>query len=378
MLAGTVVGWGILSPLAKARGWAPGPVGDWVTGSRGWTIWICLAAMLADALVDLGWFAVQTLRSSWREYRHGQSMDSGERLRHEHDPREVDSISGIQSDNPLLTRFWLAIGLLLSIAIAIPAVALPFGRFMPTYVTVFAIIISLPLCIMGVKAVGTTDHNPASGIAKICQLIVGRVIPRSKPHAKLINLVAGGIAEAGAVQSGFMMQNFKTGLLSGSSPDTQFFGQLIGSFIGAILASALYRLYSTVYNIPNDTFQVPSGYVWRAGAALSVGEGLPEKTPVFGIVVALLFGSFAAMRIALGKSKWSAFIPMGIPFSVGMYNAPSFTLVRAMGGLAQWYWTSRMQRSETSLMVFACGLVLGEGLASIINLMLEALSIPHI
>ncbi len=43
MLLGAVVGWGILSPLAKYQGWAPGPVDDWLTGSRGWLVWTSLA-----------------------------------------------------------------------------------------------------------------------------------------------------------------------------------------------------------------------------------------------------------------------------------------------------------------------------------------------
>lgn len=39
MLLGVVIGWGILSPVAKNNGWAPGPVGDWEKGSRGWILW---------------------------------------------------------------------------------------------------------------------------------------------------------------------------------------------------------------------------------------------------------------------------------------------------------------------------------------------------
>lgn len=48
-----LVGWGILSPLSKDSGWAPGPVGDMSTGARGWILWISLAIMCADSLVSL-------------------------------------------------------------------------------------------------------------------------------------------------------------------------------------------------------------------------------------------------------------------------------------------------------------------------------------
>ena len=44
MLLGAIIGWGILSPLAKSKGWAPGPVEDWSSGSKGWIVWISLAS----------------------------------------------------------------------------------------------------------------------------------------------------------------------------------------------------------------------------------------------------------------------------------------------------------------------------------------------
>jgi OPT family oligopeptide transporter len=323
MLAGTIVGWGILSPLAKGMGWAPGFVGDWESGSRGWTVWISLSAMLAEALVDLTWFIAQPLLQSYRA-----------RQRHPGNGRSTESEDSpqIKKDAAIFSKFnlnWLTGGLVLSIVICIPAVAIPLGQIMPAPVTLFAIVVSLPLCIMGIKAVGTTDYNPASGIAKICQLIVGRVIPHSNSNAKLINLVAGGIAESGAVQSGFMMQNLKTGYLTGSSPDTQFLGQVLGSLVGAILSSILYRLYTSVYEVPGDVFQVPSAYVWRAGAALAVGEGLPDHVPIFALFTAIIFTGFAVARIALGNSKYRRFIPMGIPFSVGkLYGSSAFVRER--------------------------------------------------
>lgn len=61
-----------------------------------------------------------------------------------------------------------------------------------------------------------------------------------------------------------------------------------------------------------------------------------------------------------------------------MYLVPSFTLTRVLGAFAAHYYTSRYQKSQASLFVFASGLVLGEGLASIINLVMEASHVPHL
>ena len=51
MTLGMFVGWGVLSPLAKHSGWAPGPVGDSTDGSRGWILWVALAIMVSASVV---------------------------------------------------------------------------------------------------------------------------------------------------------------------------------------------------------------------------------------------------------------------------------------------------------------------------------------
>ena len=64
MLLGAVIGWAFLSPLAKAKGWAPGPVENWESGSQGWTIWVALGVILGDSLVGICWIVVGILRDA--------------------------------------------------------------------------------------------------------------------------------------------------------------------------------------------------------------------------------------------------------------------------------------------------------------------------
>lgn len=66
MLVGSIVGWGILSPYAKYKGWVPGDFDDWDTGSWGWIIWISLASLLADASVKLACFTIRPLSSQFQ------------------------------------------------------------------------------------------------------------------------------------------------------------------------------------------------------------------------------------------------------------------------------------------------------------------------
>jgi hypothetical protein len=61
MLLGAVLGWGILSPIAKNKGWAPGPVDQWQDGSQGWLIWVALGLLLGDSIVGVGWILLRSL-----------------------------------------------------------------------------------------------------------------------------------------------------------------------------------------------------------------------------------------------------------------------------------------------------------------------------
>jgi uncharacterized oligopeptide transporter (OPT) family protein len=61
-----------------------------------------------------------------------------------------------------------------------------------------------------------------------------------------------------------------------------------------------------------------------------------------------------------------------------MYNVPSFTLARSIGGFVNWYWKSYRGREETPIVVLASGLILGEGVVSILNLLLASAKVPHL
>jgi len=60
-----------------------------------------------------------------------------------------------------------------------------------------------------------------------------------------------------------------------------------------------------------------------------------------------------------------------------MYNTPSFTLARVIGGVASWWWIRRCDRRGADgemvlVVIIASGLVLGEGVCSMINLGMAA------
>lgn len=358
MLIGAIIGWGILSPLSKRKGWAPGPVNDWETGGKGWIVWISLAIMLADSLVSLGWLILRPLISysrrygpalrrklrerSWKDiftfkFLYDDSTSYAPLGSETFDPSDpIASIKNDSSQNEidappehLVSNRTTIIGLVLSLVLCIGAVHITFPSLIPFQLTLLSLFLALFLSVMGVRALGETDLNPVSGISKITQLLFALVTPTTGPGAKnavIINLVAGAISESGALQAGDLLQDLKTGHLLGAAPNAQFWGQIIGSAVGAVVSACVYKLYTSVYQIPGGLLQVPTGYVWVFTARLVTGKGLPPMVGQCAAVAGFIWAVLTIVRVygnskkAAGYSaRWIDFVPGGIAVAVGEY-----------------------------------------------------------
>lgn len=362
MLFGALVGWGILSPLAKNKGWAPGPVDDWQSGSKGWIVWVSLAIMLADSVVSISWLLLHSLivygrgsvshyqkkprtgersslletrRPSKGDYKTLSSSESSNpsRIRNtseassESGARDTDFSEPDAPDSQLVSNRTISILAVLSILVCILSIRIVFGTLIPFYAIFLAIFMALLLSIMSIRALGETDLNPVSGISKLSQLVFALVVPASNPNAISINLVAGAITEAGALQAGDMMQDLRGGHLLGAAPNAQFYGQIIGSFVGAITSAIVYQLYTSIYKIPGGIFQVPTAYVWIFTARLVTGQGLPPMAGQWALGAGIIFAVTTLLRTAGHGKWWQAWVPGGIAFAVGKCrNLPTLSI----------------------------------------------------
>lgn len=210
MLLGAIIGWAILSPLAKYRGWAPGPIEDWETGSKGWIVWISIAIMLADGIVSLSHVAIRSAIQFWPEtratiagrlppgltrwvflkkntsgYTAIRSSDTAAeaasvptsplsvfatpatgRGDEDEDENENDNDGSIgtqpgengpEKDAPAKQQIGsktVVIGLVLSVVFCIACIRFTFGALVPFYAIIISIAMALVLSIMGVRALG--------------------------------------------------------------------------------------------------------------------------------------------------------------------------------------------------------------------------------
>lgn len=470
MLFGAVLGWGILSPLAKARGWAPGPVDSWEDGSKAWIVWVSLAIMLADSIVSLGWLVLKplvarapALRAKFFSSDIGRwvaSKTPASSTRHPYvsysalspiseEPSSIQSQSALSTgrrseasdadeDAPpsqLISTRTVILLLPLTLILNVVCMHFVFGDVMSPLLSSLATLLAVLLSVMGVRALGETDLNPVSGISKLTQLLFSLATPAShfsRRTALVTNLLAGAVSESGALQAGDMMQDLKTGHLLGASPKAQFYGQMIGSVVGAVLSTAVYKMYVNVYEVPGPMFQTPTAYVWIFTARLVTGQGLPPMAWQASLLAGIAFVTITIIRIVAASpvanggqrgvsAPWRAWVPGGIAVAVGIFNVPSFTLARAIGGVIAWWWARRHakdtesselepptqhatgspdpttggaahrrpeSRSEqttkdadvasSTVVVLASGLILGEGIISIVNLLLASGRVPHL
>lgn len=412
--------------------------------------------MLADAIISLGWLVVNplithaprlkaviwssrfgrwvSLKSSHpRSYIGYSALGPADVSSTDH--RSQLAVDDAEEDAPpsqLISARTVALLLPLTLVLNVICMHIVFGEVMSPLLSSLATLLAVLLSIMGVRALGETDLNPVSGISKLTQLLFSLATPSShfsRRTAVVTNLLAGAVSESGALQAGDMMQDLKTGHLLGASPKAQFYGQMIGSLVGAVLSTVVYKMYVNVYEVPGPMFQTPTAYVWIFTARLVTGQGLPEMAWQASIIAGVVFVMVTALRIFASSpmanngrpgvtAPWKAFIPGGIAVAVGIFNEPSFTLARAIGGLIAWWWSrkhaeshqtdshatssgdsqippgprnshdhsprtqeTRISAADTassSVVVLASGLILGEGILSIINLLLASGRVPHL
>ncbi|THH08926.1 hypothetical protein EW145_g2371 [Phellinidium pouzarii] len=349
MNLGMIMGWAVLSPLSRFKGWAPGPVGDMTTGARGWILWTALAIMVSDSVISLlpvvGEFiskfsnALKKQNVILRLPRTPLTPAIGVGS----PPRDELDVDGDTKDpeppERLVPMRWVMIGLILSILIGTLLVWIVFGKEgIRPWATVIGFFMGGVLSLLGVRALGETDLNPVSGLGKISQLLFAFI----QPGNVVANIIAGGVAEAGAQQAGDLMQDLKTGHLLHASPRAQFYGQLIGSSVSILVTATAYNLYTRAYVIPGPSFPAPTAYVWLSLARLLRNGHLPPQSGTFMLYFSLIFAAISFLKTHKRTAAYTRWLPSGVAFAIGFLNTPAFSIARLLGGLLELLYHRRL------------------------------------
>jgi len=343
MLLGCIIAWVIIPPWLLANGWVPHMVRREMLL---WIMWPATGVLVAGGLTALvlRWkVLVKTFRNL-----------------------SVASVDG--GDFPIRWVIWGS----LASAAALVGVQVMLG--MSPWLTIAAIVLSLPLMLVGIRVLGETNWGPISTLSNMMQGIFGILAPGQL----LPNIVSSGVTGSVASASEGLMQDYKTGYMIGSTPRYLTYAQLLAVPVGAAAVSFVYPLLRDNYGIGGDNgLQSPISQRFVGfGIILSKGvSALPH-----GAVAALLVGTAIGVVLTLLESgpmrKW---VPSPAGLGIGMLVPGSAVCTMFLGGLIAELWRMANKRSQAQFVVpLSSGFIAGEALIATLIPILVALKVLHL
>jgi uncharacterized oligopeptide transporter (OPT) family protein len=261
---------------------------------------------------------------------------------------------------------WVAGGTLLASVALIAVERVIFG--IPIWMTVIAILLSVPLMLVGLRVLGETNWGPISALSNMMQAIFGLLAPG---HIAA-NMVASGVTGSIASESEGLMQDYKTGDVIGSSPKYLTYAQLLAVPVGAAAVSLVYPLLRDTYGIGGEHgLSSPISQKW-AGFATLLSRGLDALPP--GALGALAGGvGLGIVLSVLESGRARRFVPSPTGLGIGMLVPASVIITMFLGGVAELAWRLLRPRSaERHLTPLASGFIAGEAVVAVVIPMLVA------
>jgi OPT family oligopeptide transporter len=374
MLLGSIVGWAILGPIIRSHGWAAGPVLSY-TGVRGWILWVGVAVMTADSIVQLLFTGKVVIDAMVSLVKKLAAYRAGKTLERESGITETDQVKEAELQTHLIPWYWPVIGLVIS-----TVMLTLIGHFvfdLKYYFVWAAIPLGALLSIIATRCAGETDINPVGGMGKVTQLVFAGLAPKQVTT----NLLSAGVVAAGASQCGDMMQDLRTGYVLRVAPKKQFIAQSIGIICGILFCVPIYKLYDSAYHIGADQLPAPAAHAWKAVAEiLAKGfSALPLNSQwgilggaIFGFVIALL-GKIISY---LGGESKAAWVPSALAFGIGFIVPPKQSISMFVGSMLHLVWQRGWpQQASKYFFAVSSGMIAGEGLMGIFVAILKLLQV---
>jgi len=241
------------------------------------------------------------------------------------------------------------------------------------WVTLLAIVFSLPLMLIGLRALGETNWGPISTLSNVMQGVFGAILPGNLNA----NMVASGTTGTIATDSEAIMQDYKAGHMIGSTPGKLTMMQLVGVPIGAAAVAWMYPFLAQTYGIVGDNAKLasPASARW-AGFAVILKRGA-EALPKYAVHAMLVFILLGALFTVLEtKKEWKKWVPSPTGIGIGMLVPFSVVSMMFIGGLAGYFWEKKDKKSSDQYSApLASGLIAGEAIVAVLVPLLIALKI---
>jgi len=336
---GTLISWVILPPFLIRHGMITAL--DFASTLR-WVMWPATGLMVAGGLVSLAlkWnLIVKTFRG-------------------------LRGSKAASNDFPM--QYVVMGSILMTIVICLVQYV---SMGIPIYLSFIAIVLSLPLMLVGLRVLGETNWGPISAMSNMMQAIFAFISPGNVP----VNMSSSGLTGTIAVTSEALMQDFKAGQLLKSNPRSLTIAQLIAAPVGSIATAIVYPILRNKFGIGDQGLSAPISVKW-AGFAELLTKGLKALPP--GCLIGLTIGVAVGIILTLLAERWEDYVPSPSAMGIGMLITPAVIITFVMGGVAQLIWSKVSPQTEKDFRIpLASGLIAGEAILAVVFAILAAVGV---
>ncbi|MCO5602385.1 hypothetical protein L7F22_056516 [Adiantum nelumboides] len=190
----------------------------------------------------------------------------------------------------------------------------------------------------------------------------------------IVGLVLCGLVMVIVSSAADLMQDFKTGYLTLTSPKSMLASQILGSVIGCFVAPATFWIFWKAFPVGKEDGDYPAPYavIFREMALLGVQgfSSLPRHCLLFS---SLFFALAFIINVFRGyvPPKLAQFIPipmaMALPFFIGSY----FAIDMCIGSIIVFVWEKlNSMKADLCIPAMASGLMCGDGVWTLFSAIL--------
>ena len=250
---------------------------------------------------------------------------------------------------------------------------------MPIWITVVAIVLSVPLMLVGLRVLGETNWGPISALSNMMQGVFAAIAPGNVGA----NMAASGTTGTIATSSEMIMQDYKCGEIVGTKPRLITIMQLLAIPVGAAAVSLVYPFLVKTYHLVEggrSGTEVVKGTTELVKAGLSspisqkwagfaqILEKGPGALPTSALYMLIIFSVLGVVFTVLeSNKKLKKFIPSPTGIGIGILVPFLVVFTMFLGGVVGAIWEKLNKKSSDIYMVpLGSGFIAGEALVAVV------------